>query len=379
MKVVLGMSGGVDSSVAAYLLREDGYEVEGVSFILEERRLKPESPLSTCCSVESVRDAKRTADLLGIGHSMVNLRNEFVEHVIEPFLRAYSDGLTPNPCILCNEHVKFDYLRKIADDRGAAFIATGHYARVEAAATGEMILKKAVDERKDQSYVLYVLKRDILDRLVLPLGGMKKERVREIARHLRLPSAGRPESQEICFVGGRNYAAFFDGLAPEAIGPIIQWGTDRILGQHKGIHRYTIGQRKRLGVATGRPLYVVRIDPSRNAVYVGPKEAVFSKEFTAGAVRWLYRGTSFPGGGDEKGCDEMHVKVKVRSTMKEEPASITLCGSTARVVFEEPQWAPAPGQSAVFYDGDRVIGGGVISEVSVKEIHSIASGIADVD
>lgn len=364
MKVILGMSGGVDSSVAAYLLREEGYEVEGISFILEERRLKPETPLSTCCSVESVLDAKKTADLLGISHSMVNLRNEFVEHVIEPFIRAYSEGLTPNPCILCNEHIKFTYLRKIADERDAAFIATGHYARVEAAATGQKILMKGIDERKDQSYVLYVLKQDILDRLVLPLGNMRKERVREIAGCLHLPSAARPESQEICFVGGKNYASFFDGLAAETTGPVVEWGTGRIIGRHHGIHRYTIGQRKRLGIAVGEPRYVVRIDPSRNAVYVGPREAALSREFTAEPVRWLCPDIPFPGRKDE-GCERIKAKVKVRSTMKEEPASVIPCGGgAARVVFEEPQWAPAPGQSAVFYDGDRIIGGGVISEVN---------------
>lgn len=367
MKVIIGMSGGVDSSVAAYLLKEQGYEVEGVSFILEERRLKPRNYVSTCCSLESVLDAKKTAELIGINHTMVNLRYEFSEYVIQPFIRAYSMGLTPNPCILCNEHIKFIHLGKIADERGAEYIATGHYARVEPVTKGHgdpgtrRVLKKGVDRRKDQSYVLYVLKDNLLDRLLLPLGWKRKDEVREIARRMNLPSAKRPESQEICFVGGRNYFRFLDNLAEGNSGPVIEWGTDKVLGRHKGIYLYTVGQRKRLGIATGKPLYVVMIDPSRNAVYVGPKEAALAKEFVVGDINRLKRDTF----AFER--SECRATVKIRSTMNDEPATTAFLGEdTARVVFDEPQWAPAPGQSAVFYHDEAVLGGGVIREVVMK-------------
>lgn len=364
MKVIVGMSGGVDSSVAAYLLKKQGYEVEGVSFILEERRIA--SALSTsCCSEESLLDAKKSAEITGIKHSMISLRTEFVEHVIGPFIDAYSKGLTPNPCILCNEHIKFTHLLKIADERGADYIATGHYACIERSEKSELrsqkfkdaiLLKKGVDPKKDQSYVLYVLRREALDRLLLPLGTMRKEEVRSIAQELGLPSASRPESQEICFVGDKGYGTFLDDLADPESGPIIETETGRVLGTHSGIHRYTIGQRKGLGIATGSPLFVVRIDPAKKAVYVGPKEAVRVKEILVVDLNWLISS------GFGVRSSEFRTTVKIRSMMKDEPADVTVLeDGRLRVVFDEPQWAPAPGQSAVFYDGDVVIGGGVIS------------------
>jgi len=351
-KVIVGMSGGVDSSVAAYLLREQGYDVEGVSFILEERRLSNSTP-SSCCSLESMLDARKTADRIGINHTMVNLRNEFAEHVIDPFIDAYSKGLTPNPCIFCNEHIKFTYLLKIADERGARQIATGHYARVV-----EGRLRKGLDARKDQSYVLYVLKREILDRLILPLGEKRKEETREVAAGLGLPSAGRPESQEICFVGGKNYFRFLEKIEGGEEGPLIDAATGEVLGRHRGIFRYTIGQRRRLGIATGKPLFVTRIDAWENAVYVGPKEQAMTREFDVTRMNWLVR----HGGLGEGGPAFLRAGVKVRSTMKDEPAVLTFHDGRVKVVFDEAQWAPAPGQSAVFYKGDAVIGGGIITE-----------------
>lgn len=346
MKVIVGMSGGVDSSVTAFLLKEQGYEVEGVSFILSERRIKSGSASSLCCSLESLRDAGMVADLIGIRHTMVNLRNEFTEFVIEPFIDSYSKGRTPNPCILCNGRVKFRTLLMIADERGAGFIATGHYARVE-----EGRLLRGVDAKKDQSYVLYVLKRDELRRLVLPLGSKRKEEVRAIARELNLPSALRPESQEICFVGGERYSSFLRDLGEGSEGPVIESGTGRVLGSHGGIYRYTVGQRKGLGIAAGRTLYVSRIDPSVNAIYVGPRETAMAKEISVRDTNWLL----------EAPRHDVRAMVKVRSTMRAEPATIRMTGDVeVSVVFDEPQWAPAPGQSAVFYEGDAVIGGGVI-------------------
>lgn len=348
MKVVVGMSGGVDSSVTAYLLREQSYEVEGVSFILEERRLNPQGSQASCCSLESVLDARKTADIIGIKHAMINLKEEFTASVVGPFIKAYSEGLTPNPCILCNEHIKFRFLLKTADERGAGFIATGHYARV---IDGKLL--QALDPKKDQSYVLYALKQEELRRLKLPLGEITKSEVRRIAREMGLPSARRPESQEICFVGDGNYSAYIEPLIEQKGGAIIEVDTGRVLGAHKGIHLYTIGQRKRLGIATGKPLYVLRLDPQTNNIYVGQKEAAMKKGFMVKDINWLMpHDKSF------------RATVKIRSMMKAEPATIDLIDEVqCRALYDQPQWAPAPGQSAVFYDGGTVIGGGIINRL----------------
>lgn len=348
MKVVVGMSGGVDSSVTAYLLREQGYEVEGVSFILEERRLNPQGSQSSCCSIESVLDARKTADIIGIKHSMINLKEEFTSSVVRPFINAYSEGLTPNPCILCNEHIKFRFLLKTAEEQKADFISTGHYARI---IDGKLL--QGLDPKKDQSYVLYVLKQEELRRLKLPLGEITKDEVRRIALEMGLPSAKRPESQEICFVGEGNYSGYMEPLIKQKEGAIIEFETNRVLGAHKGIHLYTIGQRKRLGIATGRPLYVIRIDPQTNNIYVGQKESAMKKEFIVKDINWLMAHDR-----------AFRATVKIRSMMKAEPAAIDSTGDDQwRVFYDRPQWAPAPGQSAVFYEGDTVIGGGIINRL----------------
>lgn len=359
-KVIIGMSGGVDSSVAAYLLKKQGYEIEGVSFILYETRLK--RTFTGCCSIEAINDAKRTAEHIGVKHTAIDLRDEFMVHVIEPFIEAYSKGFTPNPCILCNKYIKFPHLLKIADERGADFISTGHYARVEKSresggrsqeSDNTFLLKKGIDAKKDQSYVLYVLRHEELNRLILPLGEKRKDEVREIARGLDLPAAKRPESQEICFIEDRNYFKFLDSLIEAREGSVIDIETGKTLGIHKGIHLYTIGQRKRLGIATGKPLFVVKIDASQNAVYVGSKEAAMIREFEVKDINWMF--------GSAETWKDFRASVKVRSMMKEEPASIMLLNDNhVKVIYDEPQWAPAPGQSAVFYDGDIVLGGGII-------------------
>lgn len=355
-RIIVGMSGGVDSSVTAYLLKNQGYEVEGLSFILYEARLK--GTFTGCCSIEAINDAKRTAERIGIRHNRIDLREEFMEKVIEPFMEAYSKGITPNPCILCNEYIKFPYLLNFADESGAEFIATGHYARIDR--DGFPVLKKGIDRKKDQSYVLYILKREELKRLVLPLGHRTKEEVRRIAQSLNMPAAKRPESQEICFIEDRKYFRLFNEVFSPSEGPIIEADTGRILGKHGGIHLFTIGQRKRLGISAAKPLYVVRIDPSEKAVYVGPRERALKREFDVVDINWLLdrdlndllnKGGIFRAG------------VKIRSMMTDEPATITVHDRyRATVSFDEPQWAPAPGQSAVFYEKDSVIGGGIISE-----------------
>ncbi|MCI0469992.1 MAG: tRNA 2-thiouridine(34) synthase MnmA [Nitrospirae bacterium] len=349
--VIVGMSGGVDSSVTAHILKEQGLDVKGVSFILYEARLK--NTFTGCCSIESVNNAADTARRLGVSHRIVDLREAFLENVIEPFIDAYSKGVTPNPCILCNRYIKFPFLLKIAKEEGADYIATGHYARVEN--EDKIFLKKAADDKKDQSYVLYMLKEDEIRRLKLPLGYMGKSEVRGIAEALNLPAAQRPESQEICFVEDKNYFKFLENLTDAREGTIVDIETGKILGRHKGLHLFTLGQRKRLGIATGKPLYVSKIDYRKNIVYVGSSESAMAAEFRVGDLNWLIN--------SEELClpHVFRATVKVRSTMRDMPAVVEIIDADkVKVIFDEPQWAPAPGQSAVFYNGDVVIGGGVI-------------------
>ncbi len=344
------MSGGVDSSVAAYLLKENGFEVEGVSFVLWEARNR--SDFTTCCSLEATAGASKTAERLGIRHNSLDVREEFIERVIEPFVDSYTRGMTPNPCILCNRYIKFPFLLNEAEKRGADFIATGHYARTAGGvAMGAFFLKKGVDPKKDQSYVLYVLGREELGRLVLPLGEYCKRDVREIAHSLRLDAADRPESQEICFVEDRNYFKFIEKLSPSAGDPgLIMDSRGKVLGMHKGIYRYTIGQRKGLEISSPEPFYVTKIDTLKNTIYVGSRQDGKIREFLIGDLNWIIPPPS----------SFFKATVKIRSMMEDRPASLEVFDDSVRVIFDEPQWAPAPGQSAVFYDGEMVTGGGII-------------------
>lgn len=352
---MVGMSGGVDSSVAAYLLKQHGYEVEGVSFILYEARNK--SGPALCCSIEARDSAAETAAALGIKHRSLDVRAAFIDAVVDPFVGAYRCGMTPNPCILCNKHIKFSYLLRAADEAGAEFIATGHYARVERKHRAEgnehrVKLRQGIDKKKDQSYVLYVLSREVLDRLLLPLGDLTKDEVRKIARTLNLPAADRPESQEICFVEDDNYNAFIEKLAPETIRPGLIINADgKAVGTHKGVYAFTIGQRKGLNIPSLQPHFVTRIDPHSNSIYVGLRDEAMAQRIRVREINWLFRPES----------SSFTASVKVRSMMESRNASIQTGEAAADVVFDEPQWAPAPGQSAVFYDGDVVIGGGIIS------------------
>lgn len=385
-KVILGMSGGVDSSVSAYLLKKKGYDVEGVSFILWDRCAGAEG--GACCSLHAAGDAEKAAHFLDIAHSVVDVREEFKKKVIEPFVEKYVAGLTPNPCILCNRFIKFPFLIKKADEKNAEFISTGHYARIERIqhSGGSLFsLRRGVDMRKDQSYVLYVLTQDILKRLILPLGNHKKDGIRKIAEEIGLQAAHRPESQEICFVEDRKYISYIESLSAVAgnPGPVIDI-RGKLIGQHDGIYGYTIGQRKGMRISSAEPLYVIDIDVLNNTVHAGPREAAMKKEFSVYDLNWITYPQPAGEGEQRQSIDTerlysgFRASVKIRSMMKDEPAAILieanpiappsgkggdgrLLPESVNVLFDEPQWAPAPGQSAVFYAGQDVIGGGIIS------------------
>jgi len=359
MKVIVAMSGGVDSSVSAYLLRMQGHEVVGLSLQLWDRRGLEGS--NRCCSVETIEIARAVARRLGIEHHVIDVRDAFYRYVIEEFCNSYISGLTPNPCILCNRHIKFDFLSMKARELGAEMIATGHYARVERAQTTElgpqtsdrMLLLKGVDHRKDQSYVLYVMTQEQLSRTIFPLGGLTKDRTREIAREAGLESALRAESQEICFVGKDGYGDFIRHLNEDVLkkGEIVHVNGE-VLGIHKGIAFYTVGQRKGLNIPSKEPLYVISIDAENNRIIAGPREMAFKKAICVRDLNWI--------SVDSLSCP-MRVTAKIRSTMIDTPATISpLEDGRVLVEFDEPQWAPAPGQSAVFYSGDVVVGGGII-------------------
>jgi tRNA-specific 2-thiouridylase len=391
-RVIIGMSGGVDSSVAAYFLKAKGYEVEGVSFVMWDKDRGID--IQSCCSLKAVTDVSQTADHIGIPCSTIDVRADFMEKVVKPFVNAYLSGVTPNPCVLCNRFIKFPFLLKEAERRGAEYISTGHYARIEPVkdnppqaeqraqsrenAQQLFSLKKGIDPKKDQSYVLYVLTQEELGRLILPLGNLTKGDVRKMAEDLHMPAAERSESQEICFIEGRNYLKFIEQLSPvrKNPGPIVG-SNGKVIGTHTGIHGYTLGQRKGIGISSREPLYVVDIDIAKNTVYAGPREAAKRKEFLVEELNWIVPPPQPSGRVKEQ--LKFRASVKVRSTMKDQPATVYvkanpplppfakggmggLSSEIIRVVFDEPQWAPAPGQSAVFYDNDTVIGGGVIKK-----------------
>lgn len=357
MKVLVAMSGGVDSSVAAYLLKKKGHEVTGLSFELWDKRDLKTS--NVCCSIETIELAKSVARNLGIEHYTVDVRDAFYRHVIEEFCESYIKGTTPNPCILCNKYIKFDFLLKKAEELGADAVATGHYARIEKQGYGgqergnRWLLKKGTDPKKDQSYFLYVMRQEELSRTLFPLGEMTKEQTRGIARDLGLVTALRPESQEICFIGDNNYADFIKDLAPEAFrpGPVID-SNGSVVGKHNGIIFYTIGQRRGLGISSLKPYYVAEIDRNNNTIIVGSREDATKKSLNVRELNWISIGSL---------TGPLSADVKIRSTMKEVPARIRPeRNDTVIVEFDASQWAPAPGQSAVFYIGDTIIGGGII-------------------
>jgi len=353
--VVVAMSGGVDSSVAAAMLKEEGWEVIGVTMQIWPAGAPqpPDSPRG-CCSLGAVEDARRVADRLTIPFYVFDLRDVFQSQVIDPFCVDYANGRTPNPCILCNCYVKFGTLAERAKQLGADRIATGHYARVERDdASGRWVLRAGIDEAKDQSYVLYSLRQEQLAMAVLPLGHLTKDEVRRRARNLGLAVADKLESQEICFIVDNDYPSYLRRVLPGTAvpGPIVD-SSGRRLGTHDGIAFYTIGQRKGLGLRGGRQtLYVVDLDSHTNTIVVGPESELYRSHVTAAAANYVARA----------GLDgPALLEGKLRYKMAPSRSTVTGEGDTLEAEFDQAQRAVTPGQAAVFYDGDTVVCGGVI-------------------
>ncbi len=348
--VLVAMSGGVDSSVAAALLKQRGFKVVGITMKIWECG----EQWRGCCGISGVDDARRVAQRLGIPHYVLDLRDAFEELIIKPFCDAYLEGKTPNPCILCNRWLKFGELLRKADQLGIRYVATGHYARIQYDRVHQAyLLKKGADRAKDQSYFLYVLGQGQLRRTLFPVGDLTKSRVRKLAKHLGLHVAHKPGSQEICFVTDGNYRDFVikrTGVTQKP-GPIL--GKDgNVLGQHNGIVSYTIGQRRRIGISAGKPLYVVAIDKERNAVIVGQREDIFCSEFIGEQAAFV---CGIP--------PTEVVRARVRMRYRQPTVWATIVPESAvrvRVVLDEPKWGIAPGQAAVFYRGDTVLGGATI-------------------
>ncbi|MEW6270327.1 MAG: tRNA 2-thiouridine(34) synthase MnmA [Thermodesulfobacteriota bacterium] len=350
-RVVAAMSGGVDSAVAAALLRGAGYDVIGVSMRLGTSAARADGHAG-CCSLDDFDDARRAARLLDVPHYVVDLRDVFQASVVEPFTATYLRGRTPNPCTLCNRDVKFDALWRYARTFGAAAIGTGHYARIGGDAASGFALHAAADPAKDQSYFLFTLGQEELARTLFPVGALTKPVVRALAAALALPVADKPESQDICFVAGRTYADFVEsrtGAAEHRPGRIVD-GAGRVLGRHAGVHRFTVGQRRGIGGGAATPRYVTAIDAATGDVRVGGRDELAATGFVARDVRW----TRAPHRGP--------ARVRLRHRHPPVACEVVPRAGEAWVRFPEPTVGVTPGQAAVWYDGDRVLGGGWIEE-----------------
>jgi len=365
--IAVAMSGGVDSSTVAGLLRREQRPIVGLTMQLWNQRRLPELAVDgvsgRCCSLDDVYDARRVAEHLGVPYYVVNFEKRFEREVIAPFVEDYAAGRTPIPCTLCNNFIKFDQFLETARQVGASRIATGHYARVERdAAGGRYLLRRGVDESKDQSYFLFGLTQEQLAHTLFPLGGLRKDEVRRMAAEMGLPVAGKSDSQEICFVPSGDYAQFVELYLRErgtplesARGEVVSTSGER-LGEHAGVHHYTVGQRKGLGVAAGRPLYVIALEPGSQRVVVGGGEELLRRRFVARDVNWI---------AFERLDGPVRVEAKIRHRFVPAAATVRPAEEPGRVEveFDAPQRAVTPGQAVVFYQGDLVAGGAWIEEV----------------
>jgi tRNA-specific 2-thiouridylase len=343
--VFVAMSGGVDSALTALLLKEAGYQVSGIHLEL--------SPNPLVTPQEEHNDLEKTCHMLKVPLHYLHLEIDFKDRIIDYFCEAYSQGKTPNPCVRCNRNIKFGLLLQKVLELGGEMLATGHYARVENR-QGRYHLLKGVDNTKDQSYFLYVLSQPILSKVLFPLGGMRKTAVKALAAQKGLPSATKKESQDVCFVPNNNHKAFLATHATFKPGDIVD-STGKIVGRHQGLGYYTIGQRQGMGVSSSERLYVIEMDAEKNRLVIGKWDGLLKSELTAGQINWL-------SGQPPEGFFRVTAKIRYRAT--EAPATVNVLGAQAEVQFETPQRAIAPGQSVVFYQGDEVLGGGVIENTA---------------